>query len=126
MGQTASLVRQKGIKELLKIFQRKISMNIKLIKYTVWTKVFLTSLLAVVILFFRPVGLLKEAVFKYSAIPYGFIGGLVGCIVALLANDSGIVAAATMVIYVAPPVILLIIDQVQNKMRLGEKCYGEG
>lgn len=40
MGQTVSLIRNNGVMELFLIIKRKIEMNIKLIRYTIWTRVF--------------------------------------------------------------------------------------
>ena len=41
----------------------------------------------------------------------GFSGILVGAVVGLVVNDSGIVAAATTSIYIIAPVFLLILSQ---------------
>ena len=59
MGQTVKLIKQNGIKELFNIFERKISLNIRLFRYTMWTRVFLISLASMVILFYRPVGIFR-------------------------------------------------------------------
>lgn len=114
MGKTVTLVQQNGLSEMFIIFKRKISTNLRLIRYTIWTRVLLASLAAIAILFYRPVGIFKDVIQDHKILVQGMAGATVGSITALLVNDSGIVAAATAMIYVAPPFILLIIDQVQK------------
>jgi len=120
MGQTAKLLQQNGIGELFKIFERKISMNIKLFRYTIWTRVLLTCIFVVAVLFYRPLGILKDVVSRHRNLSKGLIGGTVGSIAALLANDSGVVAAATSMVYVIPPLLLITIEFVEEKVRRGE------
>ncbi len=114
MGQTVELIRENGIQELYNIAYRKLSMNIRLFKNTIWTRVFLSSLLSMVILFYRPAGIFKDVREKYPYLSYGFISGLVGSIAAFAVNDSGIVAAATSMIYVGLSFILIIIQRLQE------------
>ena len=47
----------------------------------------------------------------------GFIASMVGCIVTLLVNDSGIVAASTASIYILIPIIIISINMLvlENK-----------
>ncbi len=117
IGQTVKLIQQNGVGEIFNIFYRKISMNLRLFRYTIWTRVFLTSLLAMIILFYRPAGIFKDVVEQYPFLSYGFISGIVGSIAALLTNDSGIVAAATSMIYVGLSFILVIIQRLQEIIR---------
>ena len=44
----------------------------------------------------------------------GFSSIVIGSIAALALNDSGIVAAGTMIIYAAAPILLLIADETQR------------
>jgi len=115
MGQTVSLIRNNGVMELFLIIKRKIEMNIKLIRYTIWTRVFLLSLLSIALLMFRPVGILRTVSDKHPFFFKGIIAGIIGCITALIVNDSGIVAAGTSMIYTAPSAILVVIDYLPDK-----------
>ncbi len=117
LGQTISLIRENGIYELINIVSRKVSMNIKLFKYTIWTRVFLLSLISMVILFFRPIGIVKNAAKRYPMAVKGLAAGIIGSIAALLTNDSGIVAAATAMVFAAPPFILLVCDCLQAEQQ---------
>lgn len=120
IGQTVKLIRENGLQELFNIAYRKISMNIRLFRYTVWTRVFLSSLLAMVILFYRPQGIFKDVKERYPSLYYGFISGIVGSAVAFAVNDSGIVAAATCMIYVGLSFIFVIAQQVEDIEELKE------
>ncbi|NLJ41811.1 MAG: hypothetical protein GX352_09440 [Clostridiales bacterium] len=119
MGQTAMAIRENGMGELIDIFYRKLSMNFRLLKTTVWTRVFLTSFGVIVLLLYRPVGIFYDVYKRYSLFIKGLTGGAIGAIAALLANDSGIVAAATAMIFVASPFILLIMDEAERKVAEG-------
>jgi hypothetical protein len=115
MGQTVSLIRENGLIELFYILKRKIEMNIKLIRYTIWTRVFLLSLLTVILLIFRPLGIFRDIAERYPNAVKGIAAALIGCIAALAVNDSGIVAAGTSMIYVAPPVLLIVMDHLPKR-----------
>ena len=115
VGQTASLIKQNGIIELVYIIKRKIAMNIKLFRYTIWTRVFLLSLLSVITLIFRPIGVIRDIAEQHPKVTKALAAATIGSITALLVNDSGIVAGATAMIFIAPPIILLVIDQLQKQ-----------
>lgn len=111
ISKTVELIQTRGWQSLALIFGRKLAMNYKLLKYTVWTRALLTSIVVLVALLYKPPYLIKT-IFKKNRFLYnGFIGTGVGCILALFFNDSGIVAAATMMIFIALPVLLLVIDE---------------
>lgn len=111
IGQTADIVRQQGIISLMSIAARKIARNIYLIRYTIWSPTFIVSFATLLFLIYRPVGVLKDVLERYPFMAYGFKSSIVASIVAFLANDSGVVAAAMAMIYVAPFLIILIIQQ---------------
>ncbi len=112
LGRFASLVMQNGLPELINVIQRKLAINIKLIvNITIWARVLLVSIVALGILFYRPVGVMQILRQKYPSLYIGFVGVIVGSLVALTFNDSGIVAAATMMIYCSAPLIYLVIQE---------------
>ncbi|HHW56237.1 MAG TPA: hypothetical protein GXX15_00925 [Clostridia bacterium] len=111
IGQTFALVKSHGIKSLLQIFERKLLMNYKLIKYSIWSRVLLTLIGVLFILFFKPVGVLSKIFKKHDYIRVCFVSTLIGSILALAFNDSGIVAAATMMVFVGPMLIHFVIDE---------------
>jgi len=111
IGQTARLVSRGGIVELIDIAYRKVSMNIRLLGYTVWTNLVIVSLISVGLLIYRPIGILKKVMHELPFASYGIAAGTVGSVAALLLNDSGIVAAATAIAYIVFPLKCLVIER---------------
>lgn len=111
VGRAANQVLSGGWQEALTIISRKASMNLKLMRYTVWSKVFLAILAALVVLIYRPSGAMSRLKTECPRLFHGFSGILVGAVVGLIVNDSGIVAAATTSIYIIAPILLLIFSQ---------------
>jgi len=111
ISKTVELIQGRGWQSLVLIFGRKLAMNYKLLRYTVWTRALLTSMVVLVALLSKPPYLLKTIFQKYKYLYRGFIGTGIGCLLALVFNDSGIVAAATMMIFIALPVLLLVIAE---------------
>ncbi|HBQ28265.1 MAG TPA: hypothetical protein DD719_02385 [Desulfotomaculum sp.] len=113
LGRSANLFLTGGWIEIKGVIFRKIAMNIKLIKYTIWSRIFLASLVTLAILFYRPVGLMASVKLKYPFLYQGFIGIIVGSIAAFIFNDSGIVAAATTSIFINSPLVYLMLQEEQ-------------
>lgn len=110
IGRTANQLFAGGWQEVLLTIKRKMAMNIKLIRYTIWSYVFMVILLVVSLLLVRPVGAMQQLRQQYPYIFKGFIGIIVAAFVALLINDSGIVAASTTSIYLVFPMLLLMLN----------------
>ena len=110
-GQFALAVQTSGLTAVKEVVVRKLAMNYKLIKYTIWTRVLLCSLLALGILFYRPVGIFRRLLTKNPAIAAGLAGGVLGAFTALIFNDSGIVAAATAIIFPAATLFYLVLRE---------------
>ncbi len=108
LGRFANNISSGGLPVMVEIFRRKIQMNIKLMRYTIWSRVFLVMLAALMVSFYRPVGLMEKVRNSYPHMFKGLLGVLVGAFVALVVNDSGIVAAATMMIFGIAPLIYLM------------------
>jgi len=104
-GKTLLWVRESGIQVLADAVKRKASMNLRLIRYTIWTKAFLVFIGALAFTGIRPQGLARKILTPRP----GFAGALFACLVAsgvsLVANDSGIVSAALITMY--PALVLL-------------------
>ncbi len=91
--------------ELVNIVYRKLSINLKLLKWTIWTRVLLAFMVYLIILFKYPLPRLKKFFANYPYLTAGFYGGILGSIAAMLVNDSGVVAAATLLFY---PLLILL------------------
>ncbi|WP_122638229.1 hypothetical protein [Romboutsia sp. Marseille-P6047] len=97
---------------IIQTFSRKIQMNLKLAKTTVWVNILLVGVAIVGIMIFRPSKHFRNLANKYKYIFDSFIATLVGCFITLLVNDSGIVAAATACIYILIPLIIISINMI--------------
>ncbi len=115
VGRAVSQIMQGGWQQALIIVTRKLAMNLKLIRYTAWSRVFIAFLLVLPVLLIRPVGAMKEFRQEHPYLVKGFGGIIAGALVALLVNDSGIVAASTTSIYLAVPLLLLMLNQQRRK-----------
>ncbi|TDF96184.1 hypothetical protein [Paenibacillus piri] len=92
------------------IVRRKLEMNAHLIRVSVWSKVLLTGLAVMAALVLRPRGPFRRWQRRYPYLMYGCAANVIGTIFALALNDSGIVAAATMIIYGSVPLLLLKLE----------------
>jgi hypothetical protein len=90
---------------------RKLTMNWHLLKASIWSKVLLSSLLVISMLQLKPQGVFRRWREEYPYLTIGFAATSIGAIVAFAVNDSGIVAAATMIGYVATPMLLLKLQE---------------
>lgn len=115
IGRTAALLLSGGFSEIINIISRKLAMNIKLIRYTVWSRIFLASLGCLALLFYRPSGIMQLIRQKFPFLYKGFAGVIVGSILAFIFNDSGVVAAATAMIFAVYPMIYLIFQEISIK-----------
>ncbi len=104
-GRAALSVRADGLAALVDIARRKAAMSLKLIRYTVWTRALFAFLGAVALLWVRPVGLARRLMNAHPGFASSLAASLVAAAVAVLANDSGVVAAALLMLY--PSLVLL-------------------
>lgn len=117
IGQAFYTIKEGGMKALGEIIYRKASLNWKLIKYTVWTRVLLTSVFIVALLVFLPSGIFRRIMEKKPVMATGIAAGVIGALVALVVNDSGVVAAATAMIYPTSVLILLVSEEIIQDKR---------
>ena len=101
---------QEGPAAIINTFGRKRQMNMKLAKSSVWVNILIVSIVIIGALIFKPSGHFKKIHDRYPMIFKGFMASFVGCIVTLLVNDSGIVAASTAAIYILIPLIIISIN----------------
>jgi len=101
-----------GPQTFVTLIQRKISMNLRLFRATYWTRVLVAFLLILPILFMKPPHVLAQIFRKRPMLRKGFIGAVLASIVALIFNDSGVVAAATCMILAGITLIDLVLIEV--------------
>lgn len=106
-----------GPSTIIQTFARKIGMNIKLAQTSVWVNILLVGIFIIGIFIIKPPRQFRMIAKRYPMIFKGFIASMVGCIVTLLVNDSGIVASSTASIYILIPLIIIGINMLvlENK-----------
>lgn len=87
------------------VILRKLRMNIRLLRWTIWTRVLLAMIAYLIFLLKKPVPVLKDFFIRYPYIKAAFQAALAGSLITMLVNDSGVVAAATLLFY---PVMSLL------------------
>jgi hypothetical protein len=105
VGRLLTRISRQGIGELILVIYRKLEMNLKLLRWTIWSRVLLAFMAVLVILFKWPQGRIKHLIVDYPYLTVGFKGTLLGSIVVMGVNDSGVVAAATLLLF---PVFILL------------------
>lgn len=95
---------------------RKWSMNLRLMKYSVWIHFVYIFIIGLLVLFHRPVGVLQRTLSMHPAMNAGFAGILTGVVVAMLTNDSGVAMAATALLYLAPPLFMMVKAEMAEPM----------
>ncbi|AKL95241.1 hypothetical protein CACET_c17930 [Clostridium aceticum] len=95
---------------IYQIIARKIAMNIRVMGVTVWSKVLLSAIVILGILFYRPVGVIKKVTTTYPSLAIGWSGIIVAGIVAFAVNDSGVVSAATAIIFLTTTMLYLVMN----------------
>lgn len=106
IGAAINMVASGDVDAFFEIIRRKWEMNLKLIRVSLWGKLFATSL----IVMFSVLFLLKRKDslgFKNDPWFNGLRSVILGAVLILLVNDSGIVSAAATMIYATIPFIYL-------------------
>lgn len=112
LGRTLELVRSDGLQELWNVALRKMQMNVKLLRYSLWSRVLFIFIFLITALYFYPVGLTKK-IFEDKPGFKASLGGIIaGSFTAFLVNDSGVVAAATTMLYGGLPLLLFCFEEV--------------
>jgi hypothetical protein len=96
------LVRQvaaEGPAALYEVASRKLDMNFRLMRYTPWADGLVTFIAGLGLLLYRPVGLLSQIIRANPSFTRGLWAALAGAAVTFFVNDSGVVAAATYLLY---------------------------
>lgn len=111
LGNFVNQILANGPMEIVNVFARKIEMNVKLAQTTVWVNILLAGLAILALIIFRPNKNFAAMKAKYPLIYKGYLSIMVGCIVTLFVNDSGIISSATDSIYLLIPIIIVMINE---------------
>lgn len=106
IGAAINMLASGDVHSIFEIIKRKWEMNLKLIRVSLWGKLFATSLIVIFFVLFR---LKREKLLIFRDDPWfnGIRSVILGSVLILLVNDSGIVSAATTMIYATFPFIYL-------------------
>lgn len=103
---------------------RKALANWYLFLHSPWTSGLVMLTAAMVALRVRFAGQVRMLFTKYSVLHRGYWGMLAGAIAALVFNDSGIISAALMGLYLVLPVVELVFDELREESdELPEELY---
>ncbi|MBE3589393.1 MAG: hypothetical protein IMW98_01030 [Firmicutes bacterium] len=108
VGRAVAAVRAGGWTVLGDIVQRKAEMNLRLFRYTVWSRGLVVSLALYLWFAFRPPAPVADVLRRHPQLAAGLAGVAVLSVLALVLNDSGVVAAATASVWAAAPLLALL------------------
>lgn len=110
IGQTGQLIYEGGFTAIYQIIVRKLNMNLRLFRYSIWSRGLIVALIAMGASLIWPSKYLSWLMKEHFYLVQGIIGVLVGAIVALIFNDSGVVAAATCSFFAATTMLCLALN----------------
>lgn len=115
IGNALNQIIEGNYSSIFQTIKRKITMNIKLIHASSWSKIMFTAIISLIAISLRPKTKFNSNLkIKYPHMFIGFLSVFVGSVTALCVNDSGIVAASTMIIYVVVPMFYLYFNNKQS------------
>lgn len=103
---------QYGPGSLFEIALRKLAMNFRLMHTSFWALILASSIIVIGVITYQPVCMIRYAMRTYPILNSGFIAMLVGMLIGFIVNDSGVVQAATGCIYLALPLMIIVMSQV--------------
>lgn len=115
IGKTLDLARGGGIQEIYPIITRKIGMNLKLMRWTIWTRVLLSFTLSLLLFFKQPYGPMERALKEHPHLYLGLKTAVFGSLVTMIVNDSGVVAMATLLFFPVFTIFYLILHALQKE-----------
>lgn len=97
--------------EVGKMLERKLAMNLRLIRVSMWSKVFVVSLVVLGLLALRNDRFLRHLALDTPFLVKGFAGVIAGSLAGLVLNDSGIVTAATCIVFLVVPALYAALEE---------------
>lgn len=97
---------------IIETFSRKISMNLKLMQTSIWVNIIVVGILSIVVISVLYKGVFKKVMKNNKYISKAFIAIGAGAITTLIVNDSGVVSAATTILYISIPFVIIVIKEI--------------
>lgn len=119
LAKALQLIKARGIDVIREIVFRKLAANIKIFKYTIWTRVLLLSLGILAVLFYKPPNYLQTSLSEYPNVAVGLVGSLIASGAGLAFNDSGVAPAATAILFAMVTTVSLVLqeeDDLENNL----------
>lgn len=111
VGLFGKMVRLRGPAGFWETVLRKMEMNLRLMRYSIWSRAFVTLVgLCAVFAVYPGGGFLKRLQNEQPYLVAGVSAALAGAAAALLTNDSGVVTAATLLLYAVPPALIAVMQ----------------
>ncbi|MBO8141077.1 MAG: hypothetical protein H0Z37_02700 [Firmicutes bacterium] len=115
LGRAAARALAGGWDGLAGIAIRKIQMNVRLLRWTIWSQVLVAALAVSAVALYRPIETIRRLDRAHPNLMRGIRGAVVASRVALVANDSGVVAAATTMIPATATLLYLAVDSGRDR-----------
>ncbi|HUW64630.1 MAG TPA: hypothetical protein VMW83_08035 [Spirochaetia bacterium] len=93
------------------IIARKLAMNYRLLRYTIWARIFVVSLVSLALVLYWPRQSLAALRAREPFLFKSLAAVLVGALTALVFNDSGVVAAATAIVFALPQLVGVVLRE---------------
>ena len=110
IGQTVELVSRDGLSAIYMIITRKLAMNIKLLRYSMWSNALIVALVGIGASFIWPSSYISWLKKNHPLVAKGIVGVVIGSTAAFILNDSGVVAAATCLSFASSTLLLLALE----------------
>lgn len=121
IGRALNLASRSGVRVLLDTIVRKLAMNLKLLRYSLWSRVLLMLCFVLTSLFLGPCRLRPQFMRERQFLTACLRGSLMGTLVALVANDSGVVSAATSLLFPVTFLILLALSTMTREKQQNQQ-----
>lgn len=121
LGNFVKDVSENGIMVLVSTVERKFEMNLRLIRYTIWTKVLIFIILTITFMFYKHLRILRYIFRKYWYMKHSWVAASAASIAGFSANDSGIVLAATAMIYVVFTMLPFCVEELDGQPAMGNR-----
>lgn len=115
IGRVAEQIVTGQWEEVGRMLERKIAMNVRLIRVSIWSKVFVVSLIVLGLLALWNDRFLRHLARDTPFMVKGFSGVIAGSLAGLVLNDSGIVTAATCIIFLVVPALYAALGESKDE-----------
>ncbi len=114
IGQTVELLGRDGLIAIALIIKRKVSMNLKLLRYSMWSNALIVAMVGMGASFIWPSKYIQWLRKNHPLISKAILGVVFGSTAAFIFNDSGVVAAATCLTFASSTLLLLALELKHN------------